>query len=104
MSSTQQTPSGLSREAAADGVRAMARRLVDGGWHPANVVAHGAALEAFAAASDEYRQITGALGYPEFCRLLTAAAWACRAECNGRAAGPAQSAADDQAPDRPPAT
>ena len=61
MSSTQQTPSGLSREAAADGVRAMARRLVDGGWHPANVVAHGAAMEAFAGdpGLDEYRQNSG---------------------------------------------
>jgi hypothetical protein len=85
MSSTQQTPSGLSREAAADGVRAMARRLVGGGWHPANVVAHGAALEAFAPASDEYRQMTRALGYPEFCRQLMAAAWAVRNE--QRAAG-----------------
>lgn len=80
MSSTQQTPSGLSREAAADGVRAMARRLIEGGWHPANVVAHAAQLEAFAPGSDEYRQMTRALGYPEFCRQLTAAAWAVRNE------------------------
>ena len=72
--------SALSREAAEDGVRAMARRLIEGGWHPANVVAHGAALEAFAPDSDEYRQMTRALGYPEFCRLLTAAAWAVRNE------------------------
>ena len=104
MSSTQQTPSALSREAAADGVRAMARRLVDGGWHPANVVAHAAALEAFAAGSDEYRQMTRALGYPEFCRLLTAAAWACRAQCNAAAAGAAHSATDDRSDDREPPT
>lgn len=102
MSSTQQTPSSLSREAAEDGVRAMARRLVDGGWHPANVVAHGAVLEAFAPSSDEYRQITRALGYPEFCRLLTAAAWAYRAECNALAAGSAQGATDDRSDDREP--
>ena len=101
MSSTQQTPSGLSRQAAEDGVRAMARRLVDGGWHPANVVAHAAQLEAFAAGSDEYRQMTRALGYPEFCRLLTTAAWAYRAECKGPAVGPAHSATDVPGPDEP---
>ena len=94
--------SALSREAAEDGVRAMARRLVDGGWHPANVVAHGAALEAFSPASDEYRQMTRALGYPEFCRQLTAAAWACRAQCNAAAAGAAHSATDDRSDDREP--
>lgn len=75
----------LTRDVALDGVRAMARRLVDGGWHPANVVCHAAALEAFCGPSDEYHQLTAALGYPEFCRQLTQAAWACRqqdlAEC-----------------------
>lgn len=89
----------LSREAAEDGVRAAARRLVDGGWHPANVVAHAAHLEAWAAADDEYRQIVGVLGYPEYCRLLTRAAWAHRAECAGHPTGPAHGAMGDRGHD-----